>query len=565
MSRLRYLLPVLAVLGPAPLDAGAAQTRREPDSANLLAGARAAQRDFEVRRRQWLPAGWSAGGRCDERIGRFCYWYDDRDTTLPGEPPRVADDRARLLAELAGVHALLPGDGWLLGQRVRYLVEHGDTAAAAALTAACPPDGWWCHALAGYARHAAGRYAEAEAAFDLALATMPADLRCEWTDWEVLLEGGLDHRFRALACDARGPLADSVLWLGTPLLSRPGNDLRTELLSRRVIDRMLRASRSPQGLPWGRDVAELVLRYGWPVRWTVADRRHPAALDQPSVVGHDPTPAYAFLPVPAGDGAAPWQFTLRRERPRARYAPPWTGRITDLDRVQVARFPRGEASRVVLAATAGDDPAFRGPGAELAAAVSAGPGAPAAVARAPLHDGTAVAVVTTHRAARLAGIEIRSGDGRRYLRHRTLLPALDPAPGPGLSDLLLFEPGDLLPVTLAEAAGRALPTARWRRGRPVGVYWEMSGGGADSVEVSVSVVPERRGVLGRIGQSMSLVRRRAPLTLQWTVPGAGGPVAGRAIELDLARLDAGRYTLVLAARQPGGPGQTSTREIELLK
>src|SRR3970282_376933 len=93
-----------------------------------------AQRAFEARRRHLLPIGSPGGGRCDERIGRFCYWYDERDTSLPAEPPRVREARARFLAELEAFHRQLPKDDWLLGQRVRYLVEHGELVQAMELT-----------------------------------------------------------------------------------------------------------------------------------------------------------------------------------------------------------------------------------------------------------------------------------------------------------------------------------------------------------------------------------------------------------------------------------------------
>ena len=92
-----------------PTQAGSAA----PDSARVLAQARAAQRAFEARRRHLLPIGSSGGGRCDERIGRFCYWYDEGDTSLPAEPPSVHEARARFLIELETFHRQLPNDDWV--------------------------------------------------------------------------------------------------------------------------------------------------------------------------------------------------------------------------------------------------------------------------------------------------------------------------------------------------------------------------------------------------------------------------------------------------------------------
>src|SRR5437773_6532873 len=51
---------------------------QQPDSLTTLRAARRAQATFEAIRRQHLPYGSGhAGGTCDLRIGRFCYWYDD--------------------------------------------------------------------------------------------------------------------------------------------------------------------------------------------------------------------------------------------------------------------------------------------------------------------------------------------------------------------------------------------------------------------------------------------------------------------------------------------------------
>ena len=47
------------------------------DSARDLSRARMAQVSFERSRRAQLPYGSSTGGRCDVRLGRYCWWYDE--------------------------------------------------------------------------------------------------------------------------------------------------------------------------------------------------------------------------------------------------------------------------------------------------------------------------------------------------------------------------------------------------------------------------------------------------------------------------------------------------------
>src|SRR6266542_5112000 len=100
------------------------------DSQRVLGFARDAQADFELTRRHNLPRDWGhSGGDCDERIGRFCFWFEgDATAPAPEEPRRIGEARNRVVHQLDSAAALLPGDEWIAGQRVRYLVEAGRTA-----------------------------------------------------------------------------------------------------------------------------------------------------------------------------------------------------------------------------------------------------------------------------------------------------------------------------------------------------------------------------------------------------------------------------------------------------
>src|SRR5439155_1438676 len=77
---------------------------QQRDSQHVLRSAREAQAEFESVRRHNLPTQFGAGGTdCDERIGRFCFWYDD-GAASPGSPPpepeRIGRARDRLVARL---------------------------------------------------------------------------------------------------------------------------------------------------------------------------------------------------------------------------------------------------------------------------------------------------------------------------------------------------------------------------------------------------------------------------------------------------------------------------------
>src|SRR5260221_7797629 len=68
------------------------------DSAREVARAHAAQVSFERSRRSLLPPGQSSGGRCDVRLGRFCWGYDGIAPRPPAEREALVQRRARVVA-----------------------------------------------------------------------------------------------------------------------------------------------------------------------------------------------------------------------------------------------------------------------------------------------------------------------------------------------------------------------------------------------------------------------------------------------------------------------------------
>lgn len=190
------LLVVIAGAGPT----GA------PDSVTVLRSARRAQEEFEYTRRHNLPErarGWS--GVCGERIGRVCYWYEGGDDAdqAPEEPARIRQARTRLLDVLDRAAAAIPGDEWIVGQRVRYRLDGGQPLLAARVVAQCRAVAWWCGSLGGLVRHVSGDFGGADSVFAAALADMPDDERCQWSDISSLLEGDLAARYRRLDCASR--------------------------------------------------------------------------------------------------------------------------------------------------------------------------------------------------------------------------------------------------------------------------------------------------------------------------------------------------------------------------
>jgi hypothetical protein len=112
----------------------------------------------------------------------------------PDEPEPILHARARLHEALEAAPLARPENDWIVGQEVRYLVEQGRADAAVETARACRGTPWWCSALAGFALHAALRFAQAESAFVRATGEMPGEIQCRWTDWSKLLDGDLHDR-----------------------------------------------------------------------------------------------------------------------------------------------------------------------------------------------------------------------------------------------------------------------------------------------------------------------------------------------------------------------------------
>src|SRR3954467_1526391 len=115
--------PSEAIDAPAPIRPSPVVTSR--DSTRALRLAHRAQGDFESLHRRLLPHATLTGATgCDALVGRYCY-IAQVSTDAPPEDPQVASARARLLRILDSLAVTIPGDRWIAGQKVRYLVETG--------------------------------------------------------------------------------------------------------------------------------------------------------------------------------------------------------------------------------------------------------------------------------------------------------------------------------------------------------------------------------------------------------------------------------------------------------
>jgi hypothetical protein len=553
-------LPLLALaLWQSPLPA---------DSVRVLDAARDAQARYERDRRWSLPVSFGIGGLCEVRVGRYCYWYDEGEPSPPAEPRIIGIARERLLQELSSAAVVIPGDEWIAGQRVRYLIEAGDSAGATAVARACRGSTWWCAALMGFVAHVSARYGAADSAFAIALREMGEERRCQWNDIRLLLGSDVHKDYRRLSCAQRDSANARLTWLARPRLTDDGKAAWTEVLARRTYTTMLERAVTHHGTSFGADLEEIVLRYGWATAFS-RRAREVTATSPPTVIGHEPKPAYAFLPEKlSGDSGAVW--TIAKPDARSRFHTPWTPAIRWITDIQWARFRRGDRSLVVATFVVPWDTLVVTERASAALVLSRGPvNDPLASATRETASGQGALLVAAGPGGTfLAGVEVTDPTTGVMALGRSLVQALPeptPARGPVVSDILLFRPGEELPGSLPEAVSRAHYGIKVEKQGRVGLYWEVYGlTQTDSVGVSLAVEEERPGFLKRVGRSLGVVGRPPPVQLSWEAGEGGAGTRAQVIELDLAPLNPGKYRILLRMTGPGIEGLETSRAVEIV-
>jgi hypothetical protein len=528
--------------------------------------ARAAQESFERNHRMGLRFyNGGALASCEVPIGRICYWNNNGDVPPPAERADARIEREQLLALLARAQAADSADDWVAGMRVRYAIELGRADTAIAAARACAGTAWWCAALEGLALHVDNRHVEAGRAFDRALREMPEAQRCAWTDLSWWLDPAMLPAYAALGCAGRAAENARVLRLAQPLWMLPGNDLANEWYARRTISRVHSMGRIPYDLQWGDDLLESQVRYGWPTAWSVqnggvADPR------PPSVIGHEPTPSYDFMPTPKAiaepRAASPGDWDPMRAKARMRYAPRYATGFGALPH-QFARFRRGDSTLVAgawrLVRELGMGRAPYRAGFTLDGLAGA---APVQVVRdSASANGALLAAIG--RDPMLASLEVLGLPGRKAARARA---AVAPLPAEArLSDFLLLQRADASGTPALEAlAGQAYGSLELDGRASFGLYWETyrPASPAAPLQVSVRATRVNSSFMQRVTSSIGLSRAVQPVSVRFADNGRPDGGVGRSLAITMPEVPAGDYRLTLVV-SGGGVADSTSRIIRV--
>jgi hypothetical protein len=561
------LIPTLGQAQAERVAADPPSKREGQDSASVLARARTAQASFERFRFARLPRSYArSSNRCDETIGRFCFFFSDNEEgdQPPPEPPVIAERRRGLLESFAEAAAALPGDEWIAGQRVRYLLEAGDEDEAVAAARACRAERWWCAALEGMALHEAQRFAEAEQVFGAAVAAMPPEERARWTDVEVLLRPADKRTWRTTPDAQRERLRRRMWWLADPLWSEPGNDRLTEHFARWTMERIQQRARQVDALRWGDDMTEIVLRYGWFTAWERSEPTTSGGVQSGSAVGYNEPRTWEFIPpletvrdptLLRGD-----EWPLSESHPTTtRYAPEYARHIMMLPH-QLAVFPRRGAALLVAGYALPEDSLPPDP--RLRAALVAMDDVGGHRTESPWQPNAASGALYVELPARntVVSLELREDSTRAVARRRQAVAWDSDA---RVSDLLLLAHPDARPVEVMEAARIARGSAILAPGERVGVFWEMYDVEAsDSVQVRVGLIPGRAVWGRRRLEAIGIVKGARTVRMGWSEGVEAGEVVGRSLAVGIPPdLRPGDYTLEVTVTAPGMAPATARRLI----
>ncbi len=515
----------------------------------LAVQARRMQEEFEKNRRNGLRFyNGGAYAKCDVEVGGICYSDNNGDVPPPSERNDARVERLQLLETLERAQQSDPTDNWVSGMFVRYAVEANLNDMALRAARACGGAEWWCNALLGLAYHVASEHQQSESAFARSIGQMPEDQRCLWTDLTPWMDTTMHADYRATPCGQRASNNARIFRMAKPLWMIPGNDISNEWFSRWTITRIYTLGRLPYDYGTPEGLTQIQLRYGWPTAWSMQ-----AGLivgSSRSIIGHEPTPSYDFMPLPSalanpvGAGASDWEPT--RAKALMRYSPRYASGFSVVPH-QFSRFIRN-GQTVLAGAWRLQRELEMGAGPYTAALFTdKQPGATAnpSVVRldsAGAHGALLTTLSGTERT--LVSLEVMGTSAKRAARVRA---GVSPLPrNTNISEMLLLQRWDPMGLPQLETVAKdAFGSLNIDVGTTVGLYWEVYGDVSPEKPATMSVVMTRTKVsfMQRFSNAVKISRSITPVSIRYVDKGREDAGAGRAIQVPFTEAIAGEYEL----------------------
>jgi hypothetical protein len=492
-------------------------------------------------------------------------------SALRGGAPFSTPLRARVLDVLESSWRAAPGDDFIAGQRVAFLVKDGNVEAAREAAAACSASRWWCAALSGFTLQLGDDHLAADAAFQIALREAPPEVRTRWSSLASLLDGDAKASYDTLDAKGRGALEARLWWLADPLYARPGNDRKNEHYTRWVGLSLFEQALSAVSVGCSGGFERYFIQRGWPKHndscslwWGVAYPTPPMTWGSgPSML---PT-AQAILN-PGAARPEDWRFARTKSVDSyvARYA-----QLIDLEE-QTATFRRGDS--VLIVAVTDLSEKLRAPDVRGGLVIARGERD-----EPQLVDGVSVGSRRIFQAtvgpspSLVASVELVGDEVAARSRFGASGPGAASS-GPAISDLLLFDFGDAssglgssdqgVPDRLDAILPYAYGSSTVRAAEDVGIYVEAYGLPSEPLTISVSVSEPKSGRIRGWLESMRVVGRSERRTLEWTeVP--EGDAWQRALKVTLSGLEAGSHVLEVSVRSGGATIAASSRPLEIVR
>lgn len=490
---------------------------------------------------------------------------------------RIAVTREALIAQLHDAARTIPGDAFVAGQRVRFLLDQSYRSEqywrdALKATTECQSERWWCESLRGLVLARRGMTNDAGAAFANARAARPDSVTCAANNVALLMDRNRIPVGITLpnTCAARSSLESRYWWLADPLWSDAVNERRVEHDARTISLLLTATLPKSERFDWGPKtgadaVAQMVIRYGWPsvMFWPaiVQNRIEGDPPNQRSLVfrpGIDsvdamPSPPfatheYSFNRVHVGPSwqalfdpfhavNADWTFQAPEDIPLRDWWPSEhfarARPLVALREWQLQSWRRRDSLLLAVATrvTGTDEANGQSPtGWHAYLMQSSAPEHMTLVARDSSTPGNVLALSgTVPSASALVSIELT---GALYdVRARFAL-----GPESTLSSmrrgtraistpaLIQLDSSQRVPSTARSAIPLMLPTSRVRRNDRVGLFWESYGfEDAAAVEIRLEVERvDRRGTFERIAASIGLgADERMGTRITWRERSAG--------------------------------------------